>query len=161
MIKSCTFMPLSNPLLSSDKALMIWKDKNTQNHLACAVFTSLSFGWLLYLRACSLTICVCFTVALLIHIHFKAHFESLVESWGMESIFLTLICLPIHFECTDLFCLPLSVLIIHSFIWFDFLFIRFIWVIAQPTIWWTAMDPVTKGNIMEPLSILHCVLSYS
>lgn len=46
-----------------------------------------------------------------------------------------------------------------NLIWF--LFIRFLWLITQPTLWWTAMDSDAKGNTTECLSVLQWVLPYT
>lgn len=120
------------------QSVYTWEDKKTLKTIQ-----SPQFSHLYHLANWCCTAFACFFGNLCwLHVasshSFEAHIQSfwLVES-GRGNIF-TLICLPVHFECTDSFCLPLSVLIVHSFVWFDFLFIRFLWLIAQPTIWWTA-----------------------
>lgn len=131
-----------------------------QNHSGSAVFSHLyHFGLTdAALPACSLTICVCFI--LLIHIYLRCTFKGF--DWlniGYIIFYLDLFAYSFWMYWFILFA---TFSAHHSFLYLIwFLFIRFIWLIAQPTIWWTAMDPVTKGNIMDPLSIFHCLLSYS
>lgn len=110
--------------------------QNTQNPSDSAVFTSLSFCYLmLHCLHASLTICVCFM--LLIHIHLRCTFKAFDWFSLCQRIFyLDLFAYSFWMYWFVLFA---TFSAHHSFLYLIwFLFIRFIWLIAQPTIWWTA-----------------------
>lgn len=82
--------------------------------------TSLSFGQTNAVQPAWYLIFVFFHCA---YTHsFKAFFffKKKKIGWISASEYFSWISLSVHFECADSFCLPLWVLIVHSFIWFDF-----------------------------------------